>query len=261
MADWTRHEFEQLIYDQLSEYKHSTVSSWYYIMKAFQKYARSIDVEWMKFNIDDLNISFEKSTTKDYLSEAEQDYIKGSIMRYRLDGIMYKIFIVTGIRNSEFQQVLEGLRTYDHSKGILIKGKSKNTRVIFVTEDLLADVSGNSGEAKITELEGTTEDSRRRILRSIKTSDNDKAREIYPHLLRHTFATNWVNRGGNLAALQRLMGHESITTTMDYVSIATDEIRRNFDLTVSNKTGNLRIKALEARNDYLEKRVKELEGK
>ena len=34
---------------------------------------------------------------------------------------------------------------------------------------------------------------------------------------RHTFGTNWVKNGGDLATLQRLMGHASITTTQKYL--------------------------------------------
>ncbi len=37
------------------------------------------------------------------------------------------------------------------------------------------------------------------------------------HLLRHTFGTLFIRSGGNVADLQRIMGHRSITTTMLYV--------------------------------------------
>jgi integrase/recombinase XerC len=37
------------------------------------------------------------------------------------------------------------------------------------------------------------------------------------HLLRHVFGTLFIRAGGNVADLQRIMGHRSITTTMPYV--------------------------------------------
>lgn len=37
------------------------------------------------------------------------------------------------------------------------------------------------------------------------------------HLLRHVFGTLFIRAGGNVADLQRIMGHRSITTTMLYV--------------------------------------------
>lgn len=44
---------------------------------------------------------------------------------------------------------------------------------------------------------------------------------IYPHLLRHTFATNYILNGGNLEVLRVLLGHSSINITQMYVHLAT----------------------------------------
>jgi len=38
-------------------------------------------------------------------------------------------------------------------------------------------------------------------------------KKFHPHQLRHTFATRWVERGGNLAALQVALGQSSIVVT------------------------------------------------
>ena len=44
---------------------------------------------------------------------------------------------------------------------------------------------------------------------------------IYPHLLRHTFATNYIAQGGNLEVLRVLLGHSSVSITQIYVHLAT----------------------------------------
>lgn len=44
-------------------------------------------------------------------------------------------------------------------------------------------------------------------------------------MLRHTFACEWVDRGGSLAALQSLMGHSSITVTQRYGRISDSMVR------------------------------------
>ncbi len=43
---------------------------------------------------------------------------------------------------------------------------------------------------------------------------------VYPHLLRHTFATSFIAGGGNLEFLRFFMGHEDIQTTSVYLHLA-----------------------------------------
>ena len=43
---------------------------------------------------------------------------------------------------------------------------------------------------------------------------------LYPHLLRHTFATNYIYNGGNLEVLRVLLGHSTIAITQIYIHLA-----------------------------------------
>ncbi len=46
------------------------------------------------------------------------------------------------------------------------------------------------------------------------------------HTLRHSFAVNYLRRGGNLFYLQRILGHSSITTTERYLrSLGIDDLK------------------------------------
>jgi integrase len=56
------------------------------------------------------------------------------------------------------------------------------------------------------------------IIRSIKLPD------IRLHDLRHTFSTLFLEAGGNIKTLQQILGHSSISVTMDTYSHVTDEM-------------------------------------
>ena len=45
-------------------------------------------------------------------------------------------------------------------------------------------------------------------------------RRLGPHTARHTFATRFIRRGGDVAVLKELLGHKSIQMTQKYVTLA-----------------------------------------
>lgn len=53
-----------------------------------------------------------------------------------------------------------------------------------------------------------------------KCHDEPLPKGMTPHVLRHTFCTEMANRGMNPKTLQAIMGHSSITLTMDYYAHA-----------------------------------------
>jgi len=54
-------------------------------------------------------------------------------------------------------------------------------------------------------------------------------KKIHPHHFRHSFAVNWVKKGGDLRKLQRILGHASIATTAHYLQFSPTETRDEYD--------------------------------
>jgi len=54
-------------------------------------------------------------------------------------------------------------------------------------------------------------------------------RAVSPHVLRHTFAVTALRRGVSLPAIQRLMGHERLSTTEIYLNLSPEAVLAEYD--------------------------------
>lgn len=54
-------------------------------------------------------------------------------------------------------------------------------------------------------------------------------RRVYPHLLRHAFATHVLESSGDLRAVQELLGHASLATTQVYTHLDFQHLARTYD--------------------------------
>ena len=54
----------------------------------------------------------------------------------------------------------------------------------------------------------------------IRIRRNTGLDRVYPHLLRHTFATSYMMGGGNLESLRILLGHYDYSVTRIYLHLA-----------------------------------------
>ena len=52
---------------------------------------------------------------------------------------------------------------------------------------------------------------------------------IHAHGLRHTFATEYLRRGGDIERLRRILGHSSYAMVMRYVHLNKDDLSRDFN--------------------------------
>ena len=55
-------------------------------------------------------------------------------------------------------------------------------------------------------------------------------KHITPHILRHSFASNLLERGVDLFQVQKLLGHERIETTSIYLHSSLEELEKAVNL-------------------------------
>jgi len=54
-------------------------------------------------------------------------------------------------------------------------------------------------------------------------------RKTSPHVLRHTFSVDSIRKGVSLPALQKVLGHDHLTTTQIYLNMSPEDVLREYE--------------------------------
>src|SRR5262249_41023785 len=105
--------------------------------------------------------------------------------------------------------------------GCIVVSQTKSGRVrrVPLSPELLAEVRGRIGR-----LVPFSEKSPGSFARAVTNATGIEG--VHVHQMRHTFACQWIEHDGSLAALQQLLGHASVETTQRYARLSDDVIRR-----------------------------------
>jgi integrase/recombinase XerD len=144
---------------------------------------------------------------------------------------MLELLYASGLRISELAGTK--LENLDLNQGIVrVTGKGNKTRLVPVgrkacaaIENYLAGerprlVRQKSGSEVFLSIQGRRLTTVRiwQIVKAIARRSGLEA-NVYPHLLRHSFATHLLGNGADLRIIQEMLGHADISTTQVYTHV------------------------------------------
>ncbi len=133
-------------------------------------------------------------------------------------GFTCRLALATGLRWSELCRVT----SEDVENGFLVvahKTKSGKIRRVPLSQRMLAEVRLHIGPLVPWFLP-------RSDMFNYSVRRMTGIKDFHAHRLRHTFASQWIARGGNLASLQIILGHASVTTTQRYAKLSDEQVAR-----------------------------------
>ena len=148
---------------------------------------------------------------------------------------MMRLMLNLGLRASEVLKLESGDIDWTSGKVHIRQGKGAKDRILWLNDEDLdvlgrwkqvrAELVGHLSGSLFSTLKGDRIDSRQlraTVKRLARKADIEK--DVHPHTLRHTFATDLYRNTKNLRITQKALGHAHVSTTEIYTHIADDEV-------------------------------------
>ena len=148
--------------------------------------------------------------------------------------LILKIMLDTGLRASETTSLQWSHLDLISGKLMVREGKGAKDRTLWLSEDNLSLMQKwkerqvaeiNKCSHIFTTLKG--DPIKNRYLRKMVKRYSKKAsinKNVSPHTLRHTFATDLYRETKNIRLVQKALGHSDLSTTMIYTHIVDEEL-------------------------------------
>ncbi len=144
--------------------------------------------------------------------------------------LILKMLYGCGLRVSEIINLKKQDINFNEKLIHICLSKGKKDRFVKLPESLLKDLESYcrlSNEDILFPSNRSGKLTKKTIAKVVENSAKKAgiAKNVYPHLLRHSFATHLLEQGTDLRIIQKLLGHSDIRTTQMYTQISQQNIK------------------------------------
>jgi integrase/recombinase XerD len=213
--------------------KNTTIATETSYLKSFYKWLEDEDYIVKSPMRKIKNIKIEKFIRK-ALTPTELEMLRDACEDTR-EKAMVEFFYSTGCRLDEAQKLSKSDIDWGTGK-IIVLGKGKKERPVFLNAKAKVFLWKylNTRKDETDALFVSERQPHGRLGRKTFQNTFDElgkragiTKDVYPHLLRHTTATNMLQNGASLSEVQKLLGHTSPATTQIYASLDNEALQQS----------------------------------
>lgn len=213
-------------------------------LRNFLKYLAKRDIKTLAAEKIELGKTARQEV--EFLEAEEVDRIfeaaSGAGLKSLRDRAILELLYSSGLRVSELVNLNRdqvNLKTQEFS----VRGKGGKIRVVFISDrakDALERYLGKRPDIDpaifarigLKHIEGKKQSSNLRITpRTVQRIVKYYAlkagivKDVHPHTLRHSFATDLIQNGADIRSVQEMLGHSSVTTTQIYTHVTNRQLK------------------------------------
>jgi len=146
------------------------------------------------------------------------------------DAVMMRLMVNAGLRCMEVLNLKVNEVDFDEGRVFIRQSKGKKDRIVWIGDEDLEVLRNWISIKPGSEFMFTTLKGKRimdRYLRAMVKRRAKKAgivKDVHPHLLRHSFATDLLRKTRNIRLVQKALGHSHLATTMIYTHVYDEEL-------------------------------------
>jgi site-specific recombinase XerD len=213
-------------------------------LRNFLKYLAKRDIETLAVERIELGKLSERQIDFLEIEEIERIFeaASGEDLKSRRDRAILELLFSSGLRVSELVNLNRdqiNLKTGEFS----VRGKGSRVRVVFVSDRAKVALERYLKErtdvdpalfvrvgVRHLEKKNKTDDLRitpRTVQRIVKyyATKAGIVKDVHPHTLRHSFATDLIQNGADIRSVQEMLGHASVTTTQIYTHVTNKQLK------------------------------------